>query len=228
MATSIASTGSSSSRGAMSSVRPGIKDVELAAQLGARFARTAVASRPSPPSLDPVRDAVRRQARATIGSRPPIRSSGSRTTSRRRTCRSSRGWRPRARRWRAIPALVDGRFLVAIAAHETTFHKREERVGRPGGRGTKPQAASPPRRGGRLRARTNCNVDNVEEEGLSGADGSGIELGTTRPAKNCRGLSISWPGRRPRAHSIRCEVRNHCWVCSGRGAGRSPAVTSAC
>jgi hypothetical protein len=30
-----------------------------------------------------------------------------------------------------IPALINGRFLVAVAAHETTFHKREERVAGP-------------------------------------------------------------------------------------------------
>ena len=40
-----------------------------------------------------------------------------------------------------VPTLVDGRFLVAIAAHETTFHKREEVVGRSGGGGAKPQTA---------------------------------------------------------------------------------------
>ena len=42
-----------------------------------------------------------------------------------------------------IPALVDGRFLVAIAAHETTFHKREEVVAGPVvvGRSLKPHPA---------------------------------------------------------------------------------------
>jgi hypothetical protein len=42
-----------------------------------------------------------------------------------------------------VPALADGRFLVAIAAHETTFHKREERVAGPVvvGRSLKPHPA---------------------------------------------------------------------------------------
>ena len=43
-----------------------------------------------------------------------------------------------------VPALVDGRFLVALAAHEeTTFHKREERVAGPvvAGRSLKPHPA---------------------------------------------------------------------------------------
>ena len=30
-----------------------------------------------------------------------------------------------------IPALVEGRFLVAVAAHEMTFHKREEPIAGP-------------------------------------------------------------------------------------------------
>ena len=43
-----------------------------------------------------------------------------------------------------VPALLDGRFLVALAAHEeTTFHKREERVAGPvvAGRSLKPHPA---------------------------------------------------------------------------------------
>jgi Kef-type K+ transport system membrane component KefB len=43
-----------------------------------------------------------------------------------------------------VPALLDGRFLVALAAHEeTTFHKREERVAGPvvAGRSLKPHLA---------------------------------------------------------------------------------------
>jgi hypothetical protein len=42
-----------------------------------------------------------------------------------------------------VPSLADGRFLVAIAAHETTFHKREERVAGPVvvGRSLKPHPA---------------------------------------------------------------------------------------
>ena len=42
-----------------------------------------------------------------------------------------------------FPALAEGRFLVAIAAHETTFHKREERVAGPVvvGRSLKPHPA---------------------------------------------------------------------------------------
>ena len=42
-----------------------------------------------------------------------------------------------------VPALADGRFLVAIAAEETTYHKREERIGNPVamGRTLKPHPA---------------------------------------------------------------------------------------
>jgi len=42
-----------------------------------------------------------------------------------------------------VPALTEGRFLAAIAAEETTYHKREEKVGSPVamGRSLKPHPA---------------------------------------------------------------------------------------
>ena len=44
-----------------------------------------------------------------------------------------------AREGAARAGLVEGRFLLAITARETTFHTREERVSDSGGGGAEPQ-----------------------------------------------------------------------------------------
>ena len=83
-------------------VRPGRQDVELAAQLGPRFAK----GRPDRVRRRRARagePAVRDRSRTTIGSRWSIRSIGSSTTSKRPTFCSSRGSTPRARRCRGSP-----------------------------------------------------------------------------------------------------------------------------
>jgi hypothetical protein len=125
-------------------VRPGIKDVELAAHLGARFAKGrrigTVAT-----SLDPVSalfgtGGVDRHADRIEAENPIdwIKNNLQKTD-----LVFFAGLEAAREAVARIPALLEGRFLVAIAAQETTFHKREERVAGPVvvGRSLKPHPA---------------------------------------------------------------------------------------
>jgi Kef-type K+ transport system membrane component KefB len=110
-------------------VRPGLRDVELAKQLAARFAKNGrvgiVAA-----AIDPVNALFAAGAGGErIEAADPINWL---KRSLQKTDLPVFGGLAAARDAIArIPALVEGRFLVAIAAHETTFHKREERVAGP-------------------------------------------------------------------------------------------------
>ena len=110
-------------------VRPGIKDVELAAQLGARFAKgrriATVAA-----DLDPVRTLFATGPGADrVKAADPI--DWLRNNLQRTDLPFFAGLEAAREAVARVPALLDGRFVVAIAAQETTFHKREERVAGP-------------------------------------------------------------------------------------------------
>jgi hypothetical protein len=122
-------------------VRPGLRDVELAAQLAARFGRTprigAVTA-----ALDPVnRLFADRSSSDRFEAADPI--AWLESNLQKTDLPFFAGLEALREAIARIPALVDGRFLVAIAAQETTFHKREERVAGPVvvGRSLKPQHA---------------------------------------------------------------------------------------
>jgi Kef-type K+ transport system membrane component KefB len=122
-------------------VRPGRQDVELAAQLGARFAQNrrigAVA-----PTLEPVNALfATKQSEDRVEAPDPIE--WLKNNLRKTDLPFFAGLDAAREAVGRIPSLMDGRFLVAIAAHETTFHKREERVAGPVvvGRSLKPHPA---------------------------------------------------------------------------------------
>jgi Kef-type K+ transport system membrane component KefB len=122
-------------------VRPGRRDVELAAQLGSRFARgrrigTVAAA------LDPVRElfAVRQDADRVETPDPIAWIKGHLGKTDLIFFAGLDAAREAVQR---VPGLIDRGFLVAIAAQETTYHRREERVAGPvvAGRSLKPQHA---------------------------------------------------------------------------------------
>jgi Kef-type K+ transport system membrane component KefB len=122
-------------------VRPGLQDVELAKQLGARFAkgrRVAVVAA----ALDPISSLFAAgQVADRVEAPDPI---DWLKRNLQKTDLPFFGGIEAARDAIArIPALTEGRFLVAVAAQETTFHKREERVAGPVvvGRSLKPHPA---------------------------------------------------------------------------------------
>jgi len=122
-------------------VRPGRQDVELASQLASRFARhvrigTVTAA------LDPVRELFAGKEDADrIETPDPIE--WIRKNLQKTDLPFFAGLDSLREALARVPTLVDGRFLVAIAAHETTFHKREEVVAGPVvvGRSLKPHPA---------------------------------------------------------------------------------------
>jgi len=122
-------------------VRPGLQDVELAVQLGERFGRhvrlgTVAAA------LGPVSSLFAGAAGGDrIEAADPIAWLGKNLQP---TDLPVFAGLEAAREAAArVPALISGRFLVAVAAQETTFHRREERVAGPVvvGRSLKPQHA---------------------------------------------------------------------------------------
>jgi Kef-type K+ transport system membrane component KefB len=122
-------------------VRPGRQDVELAAQLCSRFAQNgrigAVAT-----AIDPVRALFpTKQDADRIEAADPI--DWIRRNLQKTDLLFFAGLDAAREAVARVPALIDGRFLVAIAAHETTFHKREERLAGPVvvGRSLKPHPA---------------------------------------------------------------------------------------
>ena len=145
-------------------VRPGLQDVELAAQLGARFAQdrriATVAA-----ALDPVsalfatgQDADRIKAADPI---EWIRNNLQKTD-----LPFFAGLDAAREAMARVPALIEGRFLRRHRRAGDDVSQARGARRRSGGGGTQPQAASPP-------SLTACEYT----------------------AKNCRGLSISWPGR---------------------------------
>jgi hypothetical protein len=122
-------------------VRPGLQDVELAAQLGSRFARDrrigAVAA-----ALQPVNALfATKQSEDRIETPDPI--DWLKNNLGKTDLPFFAGLDAAREAVSRVPALMGGRFLVAIAAHETTFHKREEPVAGPVeiGRSLKPHPA---------------------------------------------------------------------------------------
>jgi Kef-type K+ transport system membrane component KefB len=122
-------------------VRPGLQDVELAAQLGARVAKKhqigAVVA-----ALDPVSALFAAGPSSDrIETDHPIDWLASNLQ--KTDLPFFAGLEAAREALARLPGLVDGRFLVAVAAHETTFHKREERVAGPVvvGRSLKPHPA---------------------------------------------------------------------------------------
>jgi Kef-type K+ transport system membrane component KefB len=122
-------------------VRPGRQDVELAAQLATRFALKqrigAVAA-----ALEPVAALfATKQSEDRVEASDPI--DWLKTNLQKTDLPFFAGLDAAREAVRRVPSLADGRFLVAIAAHETTFHKREERVAGPVvvGRSLKPHPA---------------------------------------------------------------------------------------
>jgi hypothetical protein len=124
-------------------VRPGRRDVELAAQLASRFGRhvrigTVTAA------LDPVRElfaSASKEDADRIETPDPIE--WIRKNLQKTDLPFFAGLDALRVALARVPTLADGRFLVAIAAHETTFHKREEVVAGPVvvGRSLKPHPA---------------------------------------------------------------------------------------
>jgi Kef-type K+ transport system membrane component KefB len=122
-------------------VRPGLQDVELAAQLAARFSdsrRIAVVAA----ALDPVKALFgARQGVELIEAADPIGWLGQNL---KKTDLPFFGGLEAVRdAVERVAALSEGRFLAAVAAEETTYHKREERVASPVamGRSLKPHPA---------------------------------------------------------------------------------------
>ncbi len=110
-------------------VRPGRVDVELAAQLGARFAggrRVGTVAA----ALEPVRALfATKRDEDRIETGDPI--DWLKNNLQKTDLPFFAGLEAAREALRRVPALADGRFLVAIAARETTFHKREERIAGP-------------------------------------------------------------------------------------------------
>ncbi len=122
-------------------VRPGRQDVELAAQLASRFGPhlrigTVTAA------LDPVRELfASKQDAERIETPDPI--AWIKNHLEKTDLPFFAGLDSLREAMARVPALSERRFLVAIAAHETTFHKREEAVAGPVvvGRSLKPHPA---------------------------------------------------------------------------------------
>jgi len=110
-------------------VRPGRQDVELAAQLASRFGPhlrigTVTAA------LDSVRELFASKEDADrIETPDPI--AWIKDNLKKTDLPFFAGLDSLREAMARVPALAEGRFLVAIAAHETTFHKREEAVAGP-------------------------------------------------------------------------------------------------
>jgi Kef-type K+ transport system membrane component KefB len=123
-------------------VRPGRQSLELAAQLAPRFAHGRPIQTVSATS-DPVR-ALFADTREMdwIEARDPV--DWIKRNLQKTDLPLFAGLQSLGEAIQRVPGLVDGRFLVALAAHqETTFHKREERVEGPvvAGRSLKPHLA---------------------------------------------------------------------------------------
>jgi Kef-type K+ transport system membrane component KefB len=123
-------------------VRPGRQSLELAAQLAPRFARGRPIQTVSATS-DPVRALFAdKKEMGWIEARDPI--DWIKRNLQKNDLPFFAGLEALGEAIQRVPALLDGRFLVALAAHEeTTFHKREERVAGPvvAGRSLKPHPA---------------------------------------------------------------------------------------
>jgi hypothetical protein len=122
-------------------VRPGRQDVELAAQLCSRFAQNRRVGTVSA-ALEPVKALfATKQSEDRIEAPDPI--DWLRNNLEKADLPFFAGLDAAREAVSRVPSLADGRFLVAIAAHETTFHKREERVAGPVvvGRSLKPHPA---------------------------------------------------------------------------------------
>ena len=122
-------------------VRPGLRDVELAAQLGARVAKNhrigAIVA-----ALDPVKALFTAGPSGDqVETDHPI--DWLATNLQKTDLPVFAGLEAAREALARLPRLVDGRFLVAVAANETTLHKREERVASPVvvGRSLKPHPA---------------------------------------------------------------------------------------
>jgi hypothetical protein len=122
-------------------VRPGLQDVELAAQLATRFAHNrriavvAAAFDAIKPLFDPKRTVDLIEAADPIDwLKQNLQPTDLPLFAALETARDA---------VERLPTLASSRFLVAIAAEETTFHKREERVASPVvmGRSLKPHPA---------------------------------------------------------------------------------------
>jgi hypothetical protein len=112
-------------------VRPGLQDVELAAQLAARFAhhrRLAVVA-PGFEHVKPLFDPKRTVD--LIEAADPI--DWLKQSLQMTDLPLFAGLEAARDAMARVPTLIGGRFLVAIAAEETTFHKREERIASPVG-----------------------------------------------------------------------------------------------
>ena len=123
-------------------VRPGRQDVELAAQLGSAVRPGPTGSWSSPPGLDPVRKLfTTAQDAERIESHDPI--DWIKNNLQKTDLVFFAGLDAAREALARVPSLAKGRFLVAVAAHETTFHDREERVTDPmvAGRSLKPHPA---------------------------------------------------------------------------------------
>jgi Kef-type K+ transport system membrane component KefB len=123
-------------------VRPGRQSLELAAQLAPRFAHGRPIQTVSATS-DPVRALFAdKKEMDWIEARDPI--DWIKRNLQKGDLPFFAGFEALGEAIQRVPALLDGRFLVALAAHEeTTFHKREERVAGPvvAGRSLKPHPA---------------------------------------------------------------------------------------
>jgi Kef-type K+ transport system membrane component KefB len=123
-------------------VRPGRQSLELAAQLAPRFAHGRPIQTVSATS-DPVQALFAdKKEMDWIEARDPI--DWIKRNLQKTDLPFFAGFEALGEAIQRVPALLDGRFLVALAAHEeTTFHKREERVAGPvvAGRSLKPHPA---------------------------------------------------------------------------------------
>jgi len=123
-------------------VRPGRQSLELAAQLAPRFAQGRPIRTVSATS-DPVKALFAdKKEMDWIEARDPI--DWIKRNLQKTDLPFFAGLDALGEAIQRVPALLDGRFLVALAAHEeTTFHKREERVAGPvvAGRSLKPHPA---------------------------------------------------------------------------------------
>ncbi len=123
-------------------VRPGRQSLELAAQLAPRFAHGRPIQTVSA-TADPVRALFAdKREMGWIEARDPV--DWLKRNLQKGDLPFFAGLASLGEAIQRVPSLVEGRFLVALAAHEeTTFHKREERVAGPvvAGRSLKPHPA---------------------------------------------------------------------------------------
>jgi len=122
-------------------VRPGLRHMELAKLLGAQFAQNRRLGVVAPAQGPGSWTATPGQGLYRVEVADPI--DWLRRNLQRTDLPFFAGFEVAREALARVPALIDGRFLVAIAAQETTFHKREERVTGPVvvGRSLKPHPA---------------------------------------------------------------------------------------